>query len=169
MQIFNEFQKYYIKKWLPFIIIIVGIFLINTFGAIMWFIIAIAFFIAAIIVILKRFKNASYDSSQSNNAAENNEVVIQKIHSDFQRIGWGMWDESIHHAEGQLKRLERAVIDKSMSIVSFEEDNTAIIKGSSGKTYVVSKDSCTCPDFNTRKLPCKHMYLLAIYLNERSK
>lgn len=35
-------------------------------------------------------------------------------------------------------------------------------KTSSGNSYRVTLDSCTCPDFTYRHIPCKHMYRLAL-------
>lgn len=40
----------------------------------------------------------------------------------------------------------------------------ARIQSSSGATYSVSLTSCTCPDFQNRHQPCKHMYRLALEL-----
>ena len=36
--------------------------------------------------------------------------------------------------------------------------------GSQGEVYHVTLNSCTCPDFQTRKIPCKHMLKLAMEL-----
>lgn len=36
------------------------------------------------------------------------------------------------------------------------------MRGSSGKNYTVTLDSCTCIDFQTRHIPCKHMLKLAL-------
>ncbi len=41
-------------------------------------------------------------------------------------------------------------------------DISAQIKSSSGKIYQTSLYKCTCPDFSTRKIPCKHMIRLAM-------
>lgn len=41
---------------------------------------------------------------------------------------------------------------------------SADIKGESGSIYHVTLSSCTCPDFTSRKKPCKHMYRLALEL-----
>lgn len=41
---------------------------------------------------------------------------------------------------------------------------SADIAGESGAVYHVSLSSCTCPDFLSRKRPCKHMYRLALEL-----
>lgn len=41
---------------------------------------------------------------------------------------------------------------------------SANVRGSSGNLYHVALDSCTCPDFQRRHIPCKHMYALALTL-----
>lgn len=33
--------------------------------------------------------------------------------------------------------------------------------------YDTTLSTCTCPDFRERKLPCKHIYCLALLLGER--
>lgn len=37
----------------------------------------------------------------------------------------------------------------------------ASIRGSSGNVYCTTLSDCTCPDFQFRHTPCKHMYYLA--------
>lgn len=40
---------------------------------------------------------------------------------------------------------------------------TAQIHSDSGNTYTTTLHSCTCPDFQHRKAPCKHMFYLAVH------
>ena len=40
---------------------------------------------------------------------------------------------------------------------------SAQIQSDSGNTYTTTLYSCTCPDFQSRKSPCKHMFYLALY------
>ena len=58
-------------------------------------------------------------------------------------------------------RLQSAIKDKmgykTTPVVS------ADIQGQNG-TYHVTLESCTCPDFRSRHIPCKHMYRLALQL-----
>ena len=55
----------------------------------------------------------------------------------------------------------RSVLNTSMQIVS-PFDISADIRSSSGNTYHTTLYSCSCPDFQFRKVPCKHMLRLAI-------
>ena len=43
------------------------------------------------------------------------------------------------------------------------DGSSAFILGSEGNVYKTSFISCTCMDFQKRKLPCKHMYKLAFW------
>lgn len=38
------------------------------------------------------------------------------------------------------------------------------VQGRLDRVYTVSLDRCTCPDFQERGLPCKHIYALAAFL-----
>ena len=94
-----------------------------------------------------------------------NEIIMQKMGEDFQALGWDVWDPSVHRANGQLDRIRRAATDKRLIIIK-RDGSTFDIKGTEGNVYTVSGEGCSCPDFRTRGLPCKHMYLLAIALSE---
>lgn len=91
--------------------------------------------------------------------------IIHNISSDFQRMpGWNVWDRSIHEAPGQLDRLERSFSEK-ISIISYDPKyRIAKIQGESS-VYLASHARCSCLDYKKRKLPCKHMYALAVFLN----
>lgn len=74
------------------------------------------------------------------------------------------WDKEIHNDEEQLKRIKRAE-SADMTPTSIDYENqTGVFKGSGKKPYEVSLDFCTCSDFRRRKLPCKHIYRLAMEL-----
>lgn len=96
------------------------------------------------------------------------EVILTQISDDFAAMpGWSEWDASIHRANGQYERLGRAV-DSSSPIVIEEYDpltQKASVIGASGNRYTTSYRRCSCPDFRSRRLPCKHMYALAVALD----
>lgn len=78
----------------------------------------------------------------------------------------GNWDNEIHEDADQIKRMLSAKKIKDRDIIAFDESNqTMQITGSSGVSYDVTLDSCTCTDFSVRKAPCKHIYKLADKLN----
>lgn len=74
---------------------------------------------------------------------------------------WDVWDDSIHHADGQAERIKRAATQE-FSILETSSDCVYDVCSGSGNVYHVSLENCTCPDFSHRKLPCKHMYYLAM-------
>lgn len=69
---------------------------------------------------------------------------------------WGNWHELIHQAQTQKNRQYRAY-----EIIN-EYDHK--IQGDSAVIgdYNVTLNSCDCPDFEKRALPCKHIYCLAL-------
>lgn len=78
-------------------------------------------------------------------------------------MNFGNWDENVHTDYEQIKRIAFAQRIKPEKVTIHAEKNTAKIVGSDG-TYSVSLDKCTCYDFESRNLPCKHMYRLALDL-----
>jgi len=73
-----------------------------------------------------------------------------------------VWDSSIHGADGQDLRFDRALF-QNLIVRSFDEGNgCAVIQGSKGDFYTTTFRNCSCKDFQRRGLPCKHMYKLAL-------
>jgi predicted nucleic acid-binding Zn finger protein len=71
---------------------------------------------------------------------------------------WGRWPAEIHQAGVQRNRQYRAYfITDGAASATWRE-------GTEGQSheYVTELDSCSCPDFEERRLPCKHIYALAI-------
>lgn len=81
---------------------------------------------------------------------------------------FGHWNPKVHAGQAQLERFERAV-HQPMAILSYNsESGFAEIKGASSDSYMTSLDECTCPDFDKRSSPCKHIYFLAIQMGYTS-
>lgn len=81
---------------------------------------------------------------------------------DGSAVSFGPWDVSIHDAEGQDVRFDRALF-QNIAILEYDaEKGLAHIAGSRGGTYETTLDGCTCEDFRRRGLPCKHIYKLAL-------
>lgn len=78
---------------------------------------------------------------------------------------FGKWEESIHNNLEQLKRIASANGLKPAQVQVNKENKSAIIQGSGSSPYKVTLNNCTCFDFESRELPCKHMYRLALELN----
>lgn len=92
--------------------------------------------------------------------------TIHEISEDFLAMpGWDIWDTSIHEAPGQYERMERAATNKEISILSYDpEYQLAKVQGKTA-VYLTSCKRCSCPDYRKRRLPCKHMYALAMELD----
>ena len=75
---------------------------------------------------------------------------------------FGPWDVSIHMSEDQQKRILSAEKAATTPLSVDKETQTGVFPGSGKKPYETSFESCTCADFIRRKVPCKHMYRLAM-------
>lgn len=75
---------------------------------------------------------------------------------------WNKWSGS-HDSPDQQKRIASAKKSACTPVSLDQEACTGTFKGSSG-THTTALDHCSCVDFNRRRLPCKHMYRLAMEL-----
>lgn len=125
-------------------------------------------------LILKNFTNAT--EWGLNKALENIEkkTETKSIESaenaleaspESKKIEFGNWDSKIHCTLEQRNRIIRAKSSHMTPGIINHTTNSAEFYGSLG-TYHTTLNSCTCPDFQTRKLPCKHIYKLAMELGE---
>lgn len=76
-------------------------------------------------------------------------------------VDWSIWDASVHQAEGQADRMCRA-LEQGLPVLGRSKSGAYIVQGSTGTPYEVTFGSCTCEDFDRRRLPCKHIYSLAM-------
>lgn len=79
-------------------------------------------------------------------------------------VPWGNWENDIHADESQIDRQGRSMtypfsfdIDEKNKIAHFSSTSELPF-------YDTSLSECTCGDFQARKLPCKHIYRLAVEL-----
>ena len=79
---------------------------------------------------------------------------------------WQKWDCEIHESLDAKKRLISAQkADLTPIKVEDKENKTyGFFQGRNG-SYETSLDFCPCGDFRKRKLPCKHIYRLAMELH----
>ena len=75
-------------------------------------------------------------------------------------MNFGNWDASIHNDFEQLKRIAFSQRIKPENITLSPDGESAEIVGTDG-VYDVTLSRCTCYDFQSRNLPCKHIYRLA--------
>ncbi len=73
------------------------------------------------------------------------------------------WDPSVHKTEYAAKRINSAKSEKLTPIKIDYDDLYGYFQGSHGR-YETWLDLCPCVDFHRSKLPCKHIYRLAIEL-----
>lgn len=78
--------------------------------------------------------------------------------------GFGPWDEQTHAGDKQEKVIARAQLSETTPQTVDHSAQTAFFHGSGKVPYSTSLFSCTCNDFTRRKLPCKHIYRLAMEL-----
>ena len=73
------------------------------------------------------------------------------------------WDSSIHESDYAAKRIKSAKSAKLTPIKIDTDDCYGYFQGTHGR-YETWLDLCPCGDFIRSKLPCKHIYRLAIEL-----
>ena len=97
---------------------------------------------------------------------EQNSRLIQTVVDDFAALGWSQRASSIHSHFEQYKRIIRGNDPHScFRICEYSSaSGHAKITGSTGSMYLVSGNGCSCRDFHSRNLPCKHMYYLSSQL-----
>ena len=88
--------------------------------------------------------------------------------NEFGRVrllkNWNFWDNNIHSEKPQIERQGRAMYYPFTFEIN-ENEKTATFSSSTDLPYYnTSLSSCDCYDFQERKLPCKHIYRLAVEL-----
>lgn len=73
------------------------------------------------------------------------------------------WDSSIHESDYAAKRINSAKSAKLTPVKIDPSDCYGYFQGAHGR-YETWLDSCPCGDFRRSRLPCKHIYRLAIEL-----
>lgn len=73
------------------------------------------------------------------------------------------WDSSVHESDYAAKRIQSAKSAKLTPVKIDPTDCYGYFQGAHGR-YETWLDSCPCGDFIRSKLPCKHIYRLAIEL-----
>jgi len=71
---------------------------------------------------------------------------------------WGGWPAAVHRSGLQLNRQYRAyfIVEDEADFVGREGTGWRV------REYVVGVDACECNDFRDRRLPCKHIYAVAL-------
>lgn len=110
-------------------------------------------------------------STTIENAEPLNESSLTEPNISFEEMRdnfFKEWRLDLQCDNDQRKRLERARAETVYRLFDINPDNgTAHCYSSNyetnGKVYDVTYKHCTCPDYNKRFRPCKHIY--AIYVN----
>lgn len=68
--------------------------------------------------------------------------------------------EDDRYYDAQFDRADRATDILPHQISLDVESQSGFFYGSANDPYTVTLNSCSCPDFKKRRLPCKHMYRL---------
>ena len=76
---------------------------------------------------------------------------------------WSQWSDVCGEAAEARKR--RALNGELTPVHINPKTKTGTFSVSDGGQYRTTLSGCTCPDFQKRKVPCKHMYYLAIKCN----
>lgn len=110
------------------------------------------------------------NEEQANLETIKNNRIRDEIIGIFKTINWQKWTDSSYCDSDAYTRYDRAKKEPIMLLSYDDVEGKAIIKGTSGENYLVTKTSCSCPDFDNKQRhngPCKHMYYLAMQLYNR--
>ena len=77
---------------------------------------------------------------------------------------WSDWDYSVHCDKPQTDRQGRAITYPFTFKINKRSNSARFSSTSELPYYDTTLSSCTCMDFQERKLPCKHIYRLALEL-----
>ena len=77
---------------------------------------------------------------------------------------WPEWDASVHNDDSQISRQGRAMTYPFTFEVDPTTETARFSSTSDLPYYDTSLSQCTCHDFQDRRLPCKHIYRLAVEL-----
>lgn len=77
---------------------------------------------------------------------------------------WSYWDVTIHADYAQIQRQGRALTYPFSFEIDHDRETGTFSSTSDLPFYSTTLSSCDCYDFQSRKLPCKHIYRLAAEL-----
>lgn len=77
---------------------------------------------------------------------------------------FGKWSEAVHRTEKQKRAIEKAVRSETTPVSVDREEESGVFWGSGKDLYQTTLSSCTCSEFVNFKVPCKHIYRLAMEL-----
>ena len=77
---------------------------------------------------------------------------------------FGPWTEKDHQGKKQESAISKAQLSKTTPISVDYAAQTATFWGSSKEPYQTSLSNCTCSEFVRFKVPCKHIFRLAMEL-----
>lgn len=77
---------------------------------------------------------------------------------------WGIWDKTLS-SNAQKTRMNRAMTGELTPKHVDTKCKNAVFVGNEGGKYLTTLKKCTCPDFQKRGVPCKHMFYLANEMN----
>ncbi len=94
--------------------------------------------------------------------------LADKTAENFAKIpGWEKWTAECHLRIGQDERERCALYSETMRIISFNATTgEAQVQDESGLDFNIDSNGCSCCDFQTRQLPCKHMYFVSFQVND---
>jgi len=107
-----------------------------------------------------RFDSSSYIGQQYSSGNYGSTQVNQQ---KKKLNPFSAFPDSIQNEREQQSRMVKAHKDNLYIFPDTFNGSSAFILGSGENVYKTSFSSCTCMDFQKRKLPCKHMYKLAFW------
>ena len=94
--------------------------------------------------------------------------VLAQFERDLIALGWERWSKTGNlYTDEQMKRLHESAENSGMNLINYDEKNMIATIYDNHRHFSVSGNGCTCSDFISRGMPCKHMCYLAGILIDR--
>lgn len=95
--------------------------------------------------------------------------VLGQLERDFIALGWTRWSKMGDlYSDEQMARLRESTGE--MCLLKFDEKEMIGTVSDDRQINTVSGNGCTCSDFISRGMPCKHMcYLAGILIDRETK
>lgn len=119
--------------------------------------------IVAVVFLISFFRYGYLKRKDAKKLQQLNEYLAKQMEQE----GLGSWLVSIFNDPEQIKSVGRALYSQKMEIISCNAQTKEYeVMGEHGEVYTIQNGQCSCMDFRTRRLPCKHIYFVSMHIEE---
>lgn len=121
-----------------------------------------ALFIVCFAALYLQFRAERKAREQAAEAAlEAQKRQARELSEKFALIGWRCWSNLGILTDADVLRMERGFHSTRMRLMGCNHSSRCIyVHGEKLDAYRIDDSGCFCPDFDERRMPCKHIYFL---------